>query len=159
MDKTLTASLQAAGEVMQAAHDPWWVIASGAVALHGADPGQVSDVDVLLSMEDAMRILPTLGIPTKPGAALANFRSAIFGTWHGPALPVEFMAGFSVRSGNAWVPVKPATRQCIDVDGIALFVPDRAELHRLLISFGRPKDFERARRLAALGDFDQPQKE
>lgn len=42
----LSASLSAIGSVMAEAHDPWWIIASAAVALHGADPGHVSDVDV-----------------------------------------------------------------------------------------------------------------
>jgi len=43
----LSASLKAVGTIMDAACDPWWIIASGAVALHGADTGQVADVDAL----------------------------------------------------------------------------------------------------------------
>jgi hypothetical protein len=147
MDSNLIASLQAAGMVMHAALDPWWVIASAAVALHGADPGSVADIDILLSVDDAKRILPTIGVAPSPGSAHADFSSTIFGTWRGVALPVEFMADFCHRSGTGWVPVQPLTRQRIDVDGVALFVPDRAELRHLLESFGRPKDIARARAL------------
>lgn len=147
----LIPSLQAVGAVMRAADDPWWVIASAAVALHGADPGQVSDIDILLSVDDAQRILPTIGVEVGPGAAHADFRSGLFGTWRGTALPVEFMADFHHRSGNAWVRVQPVTRQCIDIAGVVLYVPDRSELRSLLERFGRPKDIERARALGNNG--------
>ncbi|WP_413062084.1 hypothetical protein ACLN6N_07480 [Sphingomonas carotinifaciens] len=127
-----------------------WIIASAAVALHGADPGHVSDVDVLLSVADARRILPAIGIELRPGSAHAAFRSSIFGTWTETALPVEFMADFCRLSGEVWLPVRPETRQSIVVEGVAVFVPERMELQAMLTSFGRPKDMERARSLAAM---------
>lgn len=150
IDTSIIASLKAIGAIMTAANDPWWIIASAAVALHGADPGPIGDVDVLLSVDDATRILPAIGIELRHGTDHPDFRSGIFGTWTGTTLPVEFMADFYYRSGIDWVQVQPATRQLIDVDGIAIFVPDRAELQRLLEHFGRPKDIERALHLAAL---------
>jgi hypothetical protein len=147
---SLSASLYAIGPIMDQAHDLWWIIASAAVALHGADPGHVADVDVLLSVADAGRILPTIGIELRQGSAHAAFRSSIFGTWTGTALPVEFMADFDHRSGEAWLPVRPVTRQPIRVDGVIVFVPEKAELQSMLTAFGRPKDMERARSLAAV---------
>lgn len=135
---------------MDEAQDPWWVIASAAVALHGADPGHVSDVDVLLSVADAMRILPRIGVQLRSGSAHPTFHSRIFGIWTGTALPVEFMADFQRLSGEGWLSVQPATRQAVEVDGVIIFVPERLELQALLAAFGRPKDIERARRLAAL---------
>jgi hypothetical protein len=146
----LSASLNAIGLIMDQAHDPWWIIASAAVALHGADPGHVGDVDVLLSVVDARRILPAIGIELRQGSVHAAFRSSIFGTWTGTALPVEFMADFDHRSGEVWFPVRPATRQPIKIDGAIVFVPDKAELQFMLTAFGRPKDMERARSLAAV---------
>jgi hypothetical protein len=136
---------------MVEACDPWWIIASAAVALHGADPGHVADVDVLLSVADARRILPTIGIDLRPGSSNAAFRSSIFGTWTGTVLPVEFMADFHRRSGGAWLPMLPATRQPVEVNNVVVFVPERTELQTMLAAFGRPKDMERARSLAALG--------
>ncbi len=150
LNPALSASLNAVGNVMVEAHDRWWIIASAAVALHGADPGHVADVDVLLSVADARRILPAIGIELRPGSAHAAFRSSIFGTWTGTALPVEFMADFQRRSGEAWLPVRPATRQSIVVEGAAVFVPERAELQAMLTAFGRPKDMMRAQSLAAV---------
>lgn len=146
----LSASLSAIGNVMAEAHDPWWIIASAAVALHGADAGHVADVDVLLSVADARRILPVIGLEPRQGSAHAAFRSSIFGTWTGTALPVEFMADFHRRSGEAWSPVRPATRQRVEVGDVAVYVPEKTELQAMLAAFGRPKDMERARSLAAL---------
>ncbi|WP_445191863.1 hypothetical protein ACT009_15000 [Sphingomonas sp. Tas61C01] len=147
----LLSSLTAIGDVMVDALDPWWIIASAAVALHGVDPGHVADVDVLLSAADAHRILPMTGIQLQPGSPHAAFRSSILGIWIGRTpLPVEFMADFHRWSGECWLPVQPATRQCINVGGVAVFVPERAELQEILSTFGRPKDLARARSLAAL---------
>lgn len=146
----LTASLAATSTIMDQAQDPWWIIASAAVALHGADPGHVSDVDVLLSVADAKRILPRIGVQLRSGSAHPTFHSRIFGTWTGTALPVEFMADFQRLSGAEWLPVQPTTRQQIEVGGVVVFVPERPELQAMLSAFGRPKDIERARRLTAL---------
>ena len=146
----LSASLTAIGTIMRAAHDPWWIITSAAVALHGADPGAVSDVDVLLSVTDAERILPTIGVAPRRGSAHPAFRSRIFGTWTGAPLPVEFMADFRYRSGTEWLPLQPATRLPVDVGGVTVFIPDRADLIAMLAAFGRPKDSDRIRSLAAL---------
>jgi hypothetical protein len=146
----LAASLSAIGSILDQAHDPWWIIGSAAVALHGADPGHVADVDVLLSVADARHILPTIGIEPRPGSVHTAFRSSVFGTWTGTALPVEFMADFQRRSGEAWLPVRPATRQAVEVEGAVAFVPERMELQAMLTAFGRPKDLARARSLAAV---------
>lgn len=145
----LSASVRAVGALMAAARDPWWIISSAAVALHGADAGEVADVDVLLSEADARAILPGIGIECLPGPEHPAFRSGIFAAWTGTALPVEFMAGFCHFSGGAWVPVQPVTRKAVDVGGATVFIPERAELHAMLTGFGRPKDLVRARSLTA----------
>lgn len=150
MKQALVASLKAVAEVMENARDAWWIIASAAVALHGADPGPVADVDVLLSLRDARRIIPLLGLPVQGGSDHAEFRSTIFATWRELPLPVEFMADFHHCRDGHWHPIVPTTRERIAVDGKTLFVPDRAELGNILQSFGRPKDLARAVRLAAL---------
>ena len=147
----LRETLNAVGALMAEARDPWWVIASAAAALHGAAPIPVKDVDVLLGVDDARRLLPTIGLHPRPGSGDERFRSAVFETWSANPLEVEFMADFHYRDGDAWRAVAPAPRLAIDLDGTMLFVPDRAELTAMFHSFGRPKDLERARLLEALG--------
>jgi len=77
------------------------------------------------------------------------FRSTAFARWDKPPVPVEVMAGFHVAIAGQWHPVKPRSRERIDLEGIGLFVPDRRELLALFRSFGRPKDGPRIRALEA----------
>ena len=147
----LAGSLPAIASTMAVAEDRWWIIGSAAVALHGADLTDVRDVDIVLSIADAARILSHLGIAPDAGAGHPDFRSRIFATWGGAALPVEFMADFHCRSRDRWLPVQPTTRIAISGEGWTVFVPDKDELGAILAMFGRPKDIERRRRLTALG--------
>jgi hypothetical protein len=134
---------------MRPARDDWWVIGSAAVALLGAAPGEVADVDVLLSAGDAQRILGALGLEARPGTADLLFRSTLFARWPGPPRTVEFMSGLRVNTAAGWTPVAPRTRQAIAVGEATLFTPSRRELKDILLAFGRPKDHARA---ALLGD-------
>lgn len=140
----LRTTLGLVAAAMADARDDWWTISSAAVALHGGAPVQVGDVDILLSVNDARRLFATLGIAplSEPGNDL--FRSAHFGRWDAPPLTVEFMADFHFHRDGRWIPVAPATRERIAIDGAQVFVPSREELRALLLSFGRPKDRARA---------------
>ncbi len=136
-------------DAMRDAQDPWWVISSAAVALHGVTPVEVGDVDVLMSVADARRVMDRVGIvPTNDGAS-ALFRSTLFGRWETPPLVVEIMAGFHVATGAGWTEVLPRTRVSLPLDGRVVYVPDRAELAGILRMFGRPKDLERVRLLTS----------
>ena len=128
--------------------DDWWVISGAAVALHGVADLDVADVDLLVSLRDAERLAGKLGIALAPGRPSDLFRSALFGRWLLPPLPVEIMAGFQVRSGGGWSEVWPATCEAVMVGGAAVFVPSREELREMLLGFGRPKDRARARLLS-----------
>lgn len=147
----LRETLLAVSATMAAARDPWWIITGAAVALHGVDAGPVGDVDVLISVADGHGILAAIGVDPDVRPAHPKFRSALFGTWHAPPLPVEFMAGFCHYEAAQWVAVRPRTRERIAMAGGAVFVPDRTELERMLRRFGRPKDIVRADRLSAAG--------
>ncbi|CAD5299027.1 conserved hypothetical protein [Bosea sp. 62] len=146
----LIETLGSVAAIMKTARDPWWIIASAAAALHGAKPIIVADVDVLLSVEDIGRILPQLGIGPYPAPPNPLFRSDVLAKWPAPPMPVDLMAGFEHRVGNAWHPVQPMTRQTVMIGMATVYVPERGELRRIIEGFGRPKDLERARLLAEL---------
>ncbi|USI72751.1 hypothetical protein [Sphingomonas morindae] len=143
------AGLAAAARLLSPARAPWWVIGSAAVALHGADPGAIADIDILLDPDDAARLLPPAGIALAAGTADGLFRSALFGRWTEAPLPVEFMAGLAVRTGTGWHPVRLDPPVRIALGNTELPLPGRAALHALLRLFGRPKDHRRAAALAA----------
>jgi hypothetical protein len=136
-------------DVMRDARDPWWVISSAAVALHGVAPIEVDDVDVLMSVGDARRVMDRLGVVPIEDGASSLFRSTLFGRWKTPPLVVEIMAGFHVATGAGWTEVLPRTRVPVLVEGSVVYVPDRAELTEMLRLFGRPKDLERVRLLTS----------
>jgi hypothetical protein len=128
------------GEAAQRARDPWWIIGSAAMALHGVEGLEVGDIDLLMSRRDAADLLrATNGIPGEPGG---RFRSDVFGRWRAGAYSVDVMGGFHF-DGRELV---PATR----VERGGLFVPAVGELIAMCELFQRPKDAERARRLRAL---------
>ena len=130
---------------MAEARDDWWVIGSAAVVLHGARGGRARDIDVMLSVVDARRILPGLGVALTPGRADDRFRSDFYCSWQAPPVPVDFMAGFHVRGAL----LVPRTREA-SADAPGIFVPSREELLAILRTFGRAKDLERAALLAAV---------
>ena len=144
-DPHLFATLKALATVMERnACDNWWVIGSAAVALHGGDPGQMGDVDVIVSLQDFSELESHIPLADTREGAGAAFRSDCFGCWSEPAIRVEFMAGFKLRVGDDWQPVQPRTREAITLDEHKIFVPERGELIAILHSFGRAKDLRRA---------------
>ena len=147
---SLIKTLGCVAAIMEEARGPWWIIASAAAALHGARPITVADVDVLLSVEDIGRILPFIGIEPYPAPPNPLFRSKVLAKWQAPPVPVALMAGFEHRVGDTWHAVQPVTRQPISIGAATVYVPERDELRNIIEGFGRPKDLERARLLAAL---------
>ncbi len=144
LDPALHDTLASVAQAMRAARRPWWVIGGAAAVLHGVRTASVPDVDVLLDPGDAAG----LPIVLAPGQPDALFRSERFGRWSAPPLPVEFMAGLSIRDGSGWAPVALTTRRAVAGYGPPLFIPERHELRALLSRFGRPKDLARAELLA-----------
>jgi hypothetical protein len=145
----LRETLVMVAEAMRDAQDPWWVISSAAVALHGVGPIEVGDVDLLMSGGDARRVMDGLGVAPIEDGASSLFRSTLFGRWETPPLVVEIMAGFHVATESGWTEVLPRTRVPVLVEGSVVHVPERAELAQMLRLFGRPKDLERVRLLTA----------
>jgi hypothetical protein len=131
--------------------DPWWLIGGAAVALQGVPIDPLADIDVIMSKQDAGKVLSDLGIaPERPGGS-ELFRSAVFGRWLALPIPVDIMGDFEVRTPEGWVRVAPRTREPVIIDGRIAYVPARQELIAILRRFGRPKDLERARRLGRAG--------
>lgn len=144
MTPDAAAALTDVARLMRAAQHPWWIIGSGAVALHGAEAGEVHDIDLLIDKADATDILAAANLLplTMPPDPL--FRSDVFAVLRRTSMPVEIMAGFAISGPNGWSQVRPQTREAITIGGATLFVPTLSELIALLYRMGRPKDLRRA---------------
>ena len=130
--------------------DPWCLIGSAAALLAGADVG-VADVDVLVSRDDAERLM-TLWASVREEAHepadAERFRSH-FARFRFPAMPVEIMGGLELNGAAGWQPVSAGRLMVVGVDGQAVPVPSVADQVRILESFGRDKDRQRAASLRA----------
>ncbi|QNK00757.1 hypothetical protein [Dyella telluris] len=133
--------------------EPWCLIGSAAALLAGADV-TVADVDVLTSHDDAERLMTVWSERREPlhePAGAERFRSH-FARFRFPGLPVEVMGGLELNQGDGWMPVRAGRLTLAGLNGLAVPMPSVDDQIRILESFGREKDVQRAtllRRLAA----------
>ncbi len=144
IEHEVLATLRRVSQELLAADDPWWVIGSAAVALHGGDPGTIADIDVIVSRRDLDWLYEKLPLTNDPDTTKDFFRSERFGRWSETDLDVEFMTGLEVRVDGDWHRVEPQTRQAIQIGKAHVFVPERKELIAMLQMFGREKGLRRA---------------
>jgi hypothetical protein len=145
----LEAALAGLAAELSACREPWWLIGSAAMAVHGAAV-EVRDIDLLLGETDAEAILAGRGLPAVPGTPSDLFSSAIFASWAAPPYTVELFAGFRLRTGDGWRALVPKTREEHRIGKSAVFVPGVAELIAWGRLFGRSKDKAREPLLQAL---------
>jgi hypothetical protein len=150
VNSALHDTLLVVAEALVPARDSWWIIASAAAALHGAEIS-VADVDLLVSRRDGEALLARLGLETVLTSS-DRFRSDLFACWTGAPLPVDIMAGFHVLGADGWQEIRPVTRIALPFGGTTLPIPSIPELIEHCRLFGRPKDLARAAILQRLGN-------
>lgn len=131
--------------------DPWCVIGSTAALLVGASVS-VADVDLLVSRADAETLMTLWAERREPShepAHAERFRSH-FARFRFPGLPVEVMGGLELNRGDGWTPVTAGRLTLVGLNGLAVPVPALDDQVRILESFGRDKDVQRAASLRAL---------
>jgi len=131
--------------------EPWCLIGSTAALLVGAAVS-VADVDVLTSREDAERLTALWSDRREPvyePAGAERFRSH-FARFRFPGLPVEVMGGLELNQGDGWKPVQAGRLTLMGLNGLAVPVPSVDDQIRILESFGREKDLQRATLLRKL---------
>ena len=80
-----------------------------------------------------------------------RFRSR-FARFRFPGLPVEVMGGLELCGERGWEPVRVDRIVMLDAGGFAVPIPAVLEQIRVLESFGRPKDLQRAALLKRLSE-------
>jgi len=122
--------------------DDWWVIGSAAVALAGVAI-EVPEVDLLVSERDARTLLTGWAISKSGTAEQDRFRS-VPGEHQGTPIPIEVMGKLEVSIEGQWIPVRPNTRERVELPGGPVYIPDVADQLALLLMFRRTKDLVRA---------------
>ena len=131
--------------------DPWCLIGSAAALLVGANVN-VADVYVLVSRDDAERLMTLWSAQREhvyEPAGADRFRSH-FARFRFPGMPVEVMGGLELNQGDGWKPVQAGRLTLVGLRGLAVPVPSVDDQIRILESFGREKDRQRASVLRAL---------
>nr|WP_070961368.1 hypothetical protein [Hyphomonas sp. Mor2] len=123
--------------------DPWWVLGSTAMALIGVDPGEIRDVDLLVSERDAQTLMRKHDLENQADGGTRGFRSSHILKPNLIDRPVEILSGYQIYQDGAWVLVEPSSRLSVRVGASTVFVPDREEQISLLQRLGRPKDLAR----------------
>ena len=131
--------------------DPWTLIGSGAAWLAGARV-TVADLDVLTSTRDAETLIDhwRARLDTTTAAAGAERFRSRFARFVFPGLAVEIMGGLELAGDAGWEPVRVGEIMTVDVAGMRVPIPTVEEQIRVLESFGRPKDRQRAALLKSL---------
>ena len=142
-------SLIALGRLMAVAQDDWCLIGGTAAALYGMK-APLADIDVLMSVADTERVFAQNGLRPMRDSGTARFRSEVFCRWNGLAVPVEFMAGFDVKSQGRWVRVTPRPAQEIPVGDARVWLPSIDDLIVMYELFDRPQDRPRVAYLSTL---------
>lgn len=133
-------------EFLSETADPWWVLGSAAMALIGVDPGEIRDIDVLVSASDAEALMTAYSLPNEADGGTEGFRSTYFLKPDLGDVPVEVMGGYQIRTAGLWTPVEPLSRQRITIDNAVVYIPNRKEQIEILKQLGRPKDLARLKR-------------
>lgn len=136
-------ALQATADFLSDTDDPWWVLGSAAMALIGIDPGEVRDIDVLVSPRDAQALMHAHGLTNQADGGTHRFKSDYFLQLNLGEIPVEVMSGYQIYEGGSWRAVAPASRLAVTVGEATVFIPNRADQIDLLKRLGRPKDLDR----------------
>ncbi len=139
--------------------DPWVVIGSSAAWLSGAAV-QVADLDVLASVRDVQTMAAHWQAHRDADHVAADsprFRSRLERFFFS-GFPVEVMGKLEVGGPQGWMPVRIGAVTRVQIAGVSVPIPTRAEQIRVLRSFARPKDFERVALLEALSaaDLERP---
>lgn len=136
-------TLERIADFLAETSDPWWVLGSAAMALIGVDPGEIRDIDLLVSAKDARALMRKHGLTNQADGGTDQYRSDFVLTPDLGDRPVEILSGYQICQGGIWAPAQPQSRQSIQTGSVTMFVPDRAEQIALLKRLGRPKDLIR----------------
>ena len=147
LPRPIVESILVIGQEMEHAADPWWIIGSLAVALHGCDPGPINDLDLLVSERDGLALMSRWSCDNFADSGSAKFRSSVVLRPDIAPVIIDVMGGFKYFYGGNWITLMPQSRVEVVRDGIRLYIPDFNEMVDILDRFGRPKDLERASRM------------
>jgi hypothetical protein len=142
------AALATLIDAFSVAQDPWCLVAGAATAIYTSDWTDVSDIDVIVSVADARRLIASSGFIDRTDGGNSTYRSAVYATRPG-AVEIDVFCDFEINVGGAWTRVSP-TPVAIETTVGTVFVPSIKEQLAITQMLGREKDKPRIGRLERL---------
>lgn len=150
-------TLKNVSRFLVATEDPWWIVGSAGIALCGFDPETIRDIDVVISLEDARRLMSRHKLSNAADGGNHLFRSKVILRPDLGLVPVEIMSHYDINNAGTWTRLTPRTREIVELDGTTLFVPELDEQIEILNQLGRKKDLQRVAMIrSALGGEQKP---
>ncbi|GLQ53634.1 hypothetical protein [Devosia nitrariae] len=147
MTDTHIEGLRALVGVLRITRDPWCIITGAATALYTGDWSDVQDIDVVVSVGDARRLL-SAGFVDRTDGGRDRYRSAIYATREG-SVPIDIFADFEINTAGGWLPILPMPMPLNSPVG-TVYVPSVQEQLAITRILGRAKDAARIDRLERL---------
>ena len=134
--------------VMSPTQDPWCIVSGAATALHTADWSDVRDIDVVVSLADAHRLIARSGFIDRTDGGNAVYRSKVYATRLGSA-EIDIFADFEICAAGAWTRINPLPVPVVTPVG-TVYIPELREQIAITRMLGRAKDGPRIVKLEKL---------
>lgn len=134
-------------EALAATRDAWCIVAGAATAIHTGDWSDVQDIDVVVSLSDAHRLIARSGFIDRTDGGNAFYRSSVFATRPG-SVEIDIFADFEICVAGVWSSVRPRPTP-VETPAGTVFVPEVHEQLAMTRMLGREKDDTRIRKLEA----------
>jgi hypothetical protein len=128
--------------------DPWCIVAGAATALHTGDWSDVRDIDVVVSLPDAHRLIARSGFIDRTDGGNDAFRSKVYATRPGP-VEIDIFADFEICTAVEWSRIDPVPVP-IETPAGTIYVPEVREQLAITRMLGRAKDGPRIIKLEKL---------
>jgi hypothetical protein len=133
---------------MSRAQDPWCIVAGAATALHTGDWADVHDIDVVVSLPDAHRLIALSEFIDRTDGGNDVYRSKVYATLLGP-VEIDIFAEFEICAAGAWTRINPLPIPVVTPAG-RVYVPELREQIAITRMLGRAKDGPRIVKLEKL---------
>lgn len=128
--------------------DPWCIVTGAATALHTGDWSDVRDIDVVVSLPDARRLIARSGFIDRTDGGNDAFRSKVYATRPGP-VEIDIFANFEICAAGVWSRIDPFPVPIVTPAG-TVYVPEIRKQIAITRMLGRAKDRPRIIKLENL---------
>ena len=137
-------TLQRLAGVMGVAQDRWCIFGGAAFALHGFVAEAVRDIDLIVTPDDAARLITAYGWQNMADGGSDKFRSGVILRPVLGDMPVEILSAFQSNRDGGWVNIAIPEVIHVQAGSVMVPVPTRPSLASMFRACGRPKDVAKA---------------